>query len=261
MSTVCMTQAVYETIVLDFGQPEKLGGIPWGFGADNGINIITALAFECYFAHRLWYLSRKNIPLVGLILFFGLAGFGLGIELTVHLLIDRTVASLSAPPFRIKAGVFNGCSAVSDALIAAGLCYYLKTSRSGIKRTDNILDKLMIYAINRGALTTIGQVILLITMVALPGHTYFLPFCMMQSKFYVNALLATLNVRDSLIPAGECIDLVPTSLADSSTRQSFYGTPPGATAARSLEPLSFDVSSKREEAMIKTQSTFDAPVA
>ena len=35
---------------------------------------------------------------------------------------------------RILAGFANGFSVISDILIAAGLCYYLSTGRTGFKR-------------------------------------------------------------------------------------------------------------------------------
>lgn len=71
---------------------------------------------------------------------------------------------------RILAGIC-GSSSLCDILIAGGLCYYLETGRSGMKksvfplssaskllmhlcRTDTIVDKLMVYAVNRGIVTT-----------------------------------------------------------------------------------------------------------
>ncbi|KAF7969465.1 hypothetical protein HWV62_27247 [Athelia sp. TMB] len=48
----------------------------------------------------------------------------------------------------------SGATAACDLSITIILCYVLHGSRTGIKSTDALLDKLIAYAINRGALTT-----------------------------------------------------------------------------------------------------------
>ncbi|KAL7284845.1 hypothetical protein ACG7TL_002158 [Trametes sanguinea] len=84
------------------------------------------------------------------------------------------------------------------------LCYYLHANKSGIKQSDMLIDKLMMYAVQR-ALTRMGvagrrtvQAFETITIIAVPTSLVFLPVTLMLSKLYTNALLATLNVRDSL---------------------------------------------------------------
>lgn len=71
--------------------------------------------------------------------------------------VNKDIFTLGSDYIRILSGFANGLAAVCDILIAAGLCWYLQTGRTGYKRTDNIVDRLIIYAINRGVLTTYAQ--------------------------------------------------------------------------------------------------------
>jgi len=49
-----------------------------------------------------------------------------------------------------------------DLMITVILCVLLHRSRSGIKETDTLIIKLMVYAINRGVVTTLLATLTLI---------------------------------------------------------------------------------------------------
>ncbi|KAI0649631.1 hypothetical protein C8Q79DRAFT_335435 [Trametes meyenii] len=191
LTTVFMAHAMYTYVVLDFGTPLKIDLITWSFSSENGFAVITAFIVQCYFGHRLWIFSRKNFFLVGLILFLAFLNLGMGMACTIPTFTHHEWATLGTLKNRITLGLYSGASSLCDALIAAGLCYYLQTSRTGLRVTDTLIDKLMVYAIERGILTTTCQIMHMILTVALPGRAIFLPFAMLESKLYANALLAT----------------------------------------------------------------------
>ncbi|KAJ3003639.1 hypothetical protein NUW54_g5200 [Trametes sanguinea] len=60
-----------------------------------------------------------------------------------------------------------------------------------------VIDKILVYAISRGALTILCQTMHLILTVGFPGRFFFLPFTMPESKLYTNSLLTILNLRPS----------------------------------------------------------------
>lgn len=43
----------------------------------------------------------------------------------------------------------------TDTIIAASLCYLLYTNRTGYRRTDSLLNTLMLYTVNTGIITSI----------------------------------------------------------------------------------------------------------
>ncbi|KAF5365649.1 hypothetical protein D9758_003160 [Tetrapyrgos nigripes] len=90
------------------------------------------------------------------------------------------------------------CAAVADLLIAASLSFYLHRSRTGIRTTDSIINKLLLYAINTGLLTSIFALTDMICFLTMPNNLIHIAFNLMIGKLYTNSLLASLNVRDSL---------------------------------------------------------------
>ncbi|KAI0752454.1 hypothetical protein C8Q80DRAFT_451958 [Daedaleopsis nitida] len=106
-----------------------------------------------------------------------------------------TILSIGAlgPAMALTGMVWAACD-----IISAGLCYYLKVGRSDCTRSAaSVIDRLIVYALERAALTAICQPCLIAT-VSFRNRFYFFPFAFVQSKLYCNTLLATLNVRDSL---------------------------------------------------------------
>jgi len=49
-------------------------------------------------------------------------------------------------------------SIATDLLTTSLLCYYLYTSRTGIRRTDSVLRILMMYSIDGGIITTLCNI-------------------------------------------------------------------------------------------------------
>ncbi|KAI0771273.1 hypothetical protein BD413DRAFT_552413, partial [Trametes elegans] len=198
LTTIFMAHGLYTYTVLDLGEPIKITIITWSFALTNGCAVLTAFLVQCHFGLRLWGFSSKNQLLVGLIALFAFCNLGAGVAMLVHMLSDTSLFSLGSVSIRVLSGLSSGASSVCDVIIAAGLCYYLQTSRSGFKQTDHIVDKLFIYSINRGALTAVCQTLAFVLATSLPGRFYFVPFALLESKLYANSLLATLNVRRTL---------------------------------------------------------------
>ncbi|KAF7360799.1 hypothetical protein MVEN_00811900 [Mycena venus] len=89
-------------------------------------------------------------------------------------------------------------SAVTDVLIAISLCYYLNHRRSGVKSTDTLVQKLIIYSINCGILCSLVAVLGLITFLTMPNNLINFAFNFVLGKVYSNSLLSTLNARSHL---------------------------------------------------------------
>ncbi|KAJ2912425.1 hypothetical protein MD484_g7978, partial [Candolleomyces efflorescens] len=52
--------------------------------------------------------------------------------------------------------VQGAAAALCDIIITASLCWIFRSHRSGIKRTNTLIEKLQIYAINRAAATSVA---------------------------------------------------------------------------------------------------------
>ncbi|KAL4246488.1 hypothetical protein ABKN59_009653 [Abortiporus biennis] len=93
--------------------------------------------------------------------------------------------------------VFSSIVAV-DTLIASILCYSLWRMKTGFKKTDSQVETLIRYSVHTGALTSIVAMSTLIVFIALPRSFAYLAIFFTLPKLYLNALLATLNGRESI---------------------------------------------------------------
>jgi hypothetical protein len=59
--------------------------------------------------------------------------------------------------------VVNILAAAGDVLIAAMLCTMLHVQRTGFKKSDTMINKLMIFVVNTGLLTSVCAVMSLVS--------------------------------------------------------------------------------------------------
>ncbi|TBU53549.1 hypothetical protein BD310DRAFT_141448 [Dichomitus squalens] len=88
--------------------------------------------------------------------------------------------------------------AASDAIVTGVLVCALRRSRTGIKRTDNVLEVVILYSMNTGLLTGIVNLLCLYGFIR-PEVFTFLGIAIPGSRVYTVSLLAALNSRQSLL--------------------------------------------------------------
>ncbi|KAL0566298.1 hypothetical protein V5O48_015721 [Marasmius crinis-equi] len=92
----------------------------------------------------------------------------------------------------------NALSAAADVLIAAVLCYLLARSKTGFKRSDTMISKLITFTANTGLATSVCALASLISLVASPHTLIYALFYFCIGRLYTNSLLVALNARKSL---------------------------------------------------------------
>ncbi|KAM5540774.1 hypothetical protein V8D89_005418 [Ganoderma adspersum] len=166
VSLVLAVETLYTYVVVDFEDPLQLINMP------------------PFLAHRLWELSNHNKVLVYSVIILAFCSFDGTNRLFVRSYTHRIDIIFDARSIEGRAlgGVANGMSAVCDIVITAALCYYLHSKRTGFKRTNSIIDKLIVYAVNRGALTAICQAGEMIATITRPDRYIYLPFALLSGK-------------------------------------------------------------------------------
>ncbi|KAJ3892555.1 hypothetical protein GG344DRAFT_64536 [Lentinula edodes] len=87
----------------------------------------------------------------------------------------------------LKAKPFNYISGLLTLL--------LHTSRTGFQRSDSIINKLIIFSINTGALTSLCAIASMLSILLAPATFIYISFFFCMGRLYANSLLATLNIR------------------------------------------------------------------
>ncbi|KAL1759520.1 hypothetical protein FB107DRAFT_271088 [Schizophyllum commune] len=149
----------YYYTVTNYVNPASLLRPAWSFIAQIPFSITMDLSVRegAFFARRIWILTRQHNPnlakaLVVCIGVMSLIPFASGTALTARAFILNEYAVFWKISFLLYTSLGSGV--VADGLIATSMCILLSRSRTGLVKTDTIIDRLMLYSINTGLLTT-----------------------------------------------------------------------------------------------------------
>ncbi|KAF4603843.1 hypothetical protein EYR38_004259 [Pleurotus pulmonarius] len=158
--------------------------------------ILTFLV-HCFFVHRIFKLSVGKwfiaVPLAALA--FSRLCFAC---LTTYQLIKLDSLNVFTHRFHWSFTLGLALSSTLDILITGSLCYYLSNSRNPSSSLNLVIDVLILYAFENGALTTAATIVSMICWLIMPHNLIFMGLHFIISKFYANSLLATLNTRKRL---------------------------------------------------------------
>ncbi|KAF8159187.1 hypothetical protein B0H34DRAFT_393420 [Crassisporium funariophilum] len=188
-----ITHTVYTYTITNWGNPAELERLVWSMLVEVLFNGFTAFLVQSFLAMRVWRLSNRKIALTGAVVLLVVGEFGCVIAFTaVSLHLDTFVELESLKYLSI---LINALAATGDVLIAGSLCTLLHLSRTGFHRSDTMINKLILFAVNTGFLTSLCAVASLISIVV-AGETFlYIAFFFCIGRLYTNSLLATLNAR------------------------------------------------------------------
>ncbi|KAI0049075.1 hypothetical protein FA95DRAFT_962839 [Auriscalpium vulgare] len=186
----------YTYLVTHFFDPQFLGHIVWSIVTEVIPAAIVSFIVQCFFISRIWILSKKNVVVVGVVSLFVLVQLVVTIVYLAKAFTFSTYAELAT--IKGWSMSINGTTVASDTSIALVLCYLLRNSRTGFRRSDTLINKLILFTVNTGLLTSIDAVCSLATIAALPNTFVYISFFFAQSRLYSNSLMATLNARNHL---------------------------------------------------------------
>ncbi|KAF8896846.1 hypothetical protein CPB84DRAFT_1748141 [Gymnopilus junonius] len=174
--------------------------------------LVKETEFVSYFLMRIFQLSPDKVRwwVTSIIIQRGLIflRFYLVPETVTLMLIKKEFAKLAQINF-YAATPFAIFAVLSDFMITGALIYFLHGHRTTFRKTNTLVSKLIVYAINRCLLTAIveiaecivyqGSTNLFITEFStLTKSLWFLSIDFVIGKLYANSLLATLNSRRML---------------------------------------------------------------
>ncbi|KAJ8596451.1 hypothetical protein M405DRAFT_166863 [Rhizopogon salebrosus TDB-379] len=185
-----ITHTVYTYLVTDFGVYEDLTTLVWSLIVEVLFNGFTALMVQ-------WSaVSNKSIIATASVLSLVIGEFVLVVVYVAKAINFTTFAQLTElKPLSMSV---NAVAAAGDVLIAIFLCTLLQQSRTGFRRSDTMISKLILFSINTGLLTSVCAVLSLISITVWPNTFIYIAFYFCLGRLYCNSLLATLNARKSL---------------------------------------------------------------
>ncbi|KAJ7188868.1 hypothetical protein C8R46DRAFT_31664 [Mycena filopes] len=195
---ICQVQWTYDWFLIDLLNPTI---IPFVFCVALFFAYTTIFLVQCAYAARLWLLSNKNIIVTSLVLLLALGQLagGLGLSI-VTIQSQRPDVSHTSRVFIISGNIELGCSLACDIVITGAMVYFLRDNgaSSPIRRTSELVNKIIVYSISVGMLTSVGTIANITLWLALPQNFDFMALHLILSKLYFNSLLVMLNSRVKL---------------------------------------------------------------
>ena len=133
-------------------------------------------------------MSKKNLFLSGAVSVLVAAQFVATIVYYVKLYPLTTFDEIHTIYTIIR--VINAVTAATDTIIAIVLVYLLYTTRSGLKSSDTMMNRIVAFTVNTGLATSVCAIAGLITALTLPSTLVHVLFFMLIShcKYFFTAL-------------------------------------------------------------------------
>ncbi|KAN0138260.1 hypothetical protein V8E53_004149 [Lactarius tabidus] len=153
LALLCYT--TYYFLVLCYGESEELAVSIWSLNLEIAPSVIATFMVRCFFTVRLWHLSQGNRTLICTIMAFALPQLGIGLGMCVASFQKDKFSEL--PRYMGLMTTQMSAAATADILITASLLYYLKQSKVfGTRRTNSLINRLIVWTVNTALLTGQG---------------------------------------------------------------------------------------------------------
>ncbi|KIJ43420.1 hypothetical protein M422DRAFT_779791 [Sphaerobolus stellatus SS14] len=213
--TAFIAHAVYHYTVINYAKPTALSFNEWSLTIQVPVTTLVGCLAQCFFAGRIYIVGRNIYATIGVIS-TSLSAFGTEHiffssfwVLTPNLISEAFSIVVAQKLFATKltsrlheliwAMITSlALDAACDLMIVVTLCYYLNRRRSGFKSTETLINKLIMWTINTGLLTSVVAVVDLICVVSMQDNLVYAGVFFIVSKLYANSVLASLNLRGIL---------------------------------------------------------------
>ncbi|KAG9312689.1 hypothetical protein JVU11DRAFT_7107 [Chiua virens] len=217
VNTACDMVVMYEPLIVRNGTVEALTYAPIMLTSDPIIAVMVSLPVQLFIAWRIKILNNSCVlPII--IAIFSVASFIGGIANAVLITIIREYVKF--PKSEFASIIWLVASAVADILITGTLVLSLMRRRTGIRVTDQLVNRIIrcesfLTRQSRKVRTSLNIVVtvqtgLVTAAFAILNVTLFMNFIFdfSLSKLYSNSLLSTLNARSGWKPSSTLQDNV-----------------------------------------------------
>ncbi|KAJ6572186.1 hypothetical protein B0H19DRAFT_1231737 [Mycena capillaripes] len=195
--TLCTGHTLYVYTISDYMHPELLlGAAPKSFETISMFAGFIASCVQSFFCYRIYCLSKKVfIPII----IWAMVSFRL-VGSIVLFFAGLEMESLTqyVTQWEWLATSIWSVSVASDLMITATLVILLRNQRTDVQRTTALVDKIILWTIETGMLTSASSIITLGCFVAWKTTFIWTAVWFVNVRLFSNSLLASLNSRATL---------------------------------------------------------------
>ncbi|KAI0767687.1 hypothetical protein C8Q74DRAFT_971553 [Fomes fomentarius] len=200
-TTILTIHICYYLLVANYLNPQVFVQTPvWSLKLIAVPGSLTAVITQLFFARRVYKLKKRYRP-VAFICAILLISF-------LACYIAMPAIGWNAPNFTaylnhswlLSTGTMMLVAA--DTIMTSILIYFLRTNRTGVSRTDTMLDLIIMYAVSSGLIICVLNALAVIFSLVWPHKFIFCGIIIVLTKVYSITFLVTLNARQSLLNRG-----------------------------------------------------------
>ncbi|KAI0628298.1 hypothetical protein C8Q77DRAFT_468050 [Trametes polyzona] len=188
---------IYFHLITNYFNPPSLAMGHWSTRLITPTTGITIVLCQSFYAYRVYVIGPNFVyrALVATALVCMVVEFGFTMAATVEG-FRLPLADFKEVSWLVSA--MFGFAVFVDVCLTGTLVMVLLRSRTGFKRTDSLIEVLIVYSINTGLLTSIFGLLCFIFAIILPGNLIYIGISIVGVKLYANSVLAVLNSRRAL---------------------------------------------------------------
>ncbi|KAJ7656533.1 hypothetical protein DFH06DRAFT_1328807 [Mycena polygramma] len=194
--SVCNSASLLWHYAVDnFGNIEVLVQTPWQYNLLSASTALASVPIQLFLGWRVKSLSN-SWALYGVICILSLAEGGMALAVTIA---EFEKSNLSEHPLLVSIVVgFVSITTACDVIIAGSLIYCLQATRTGFKRTDFTIRRLVRTTIETAVPAAICCILLLIAVTVRSTSNLSVIFGLLLGRIYTNTLMTTLNARAAI---------------------------------------------------------------
>ncbi|OCB91626.1 hypothetical protein A7U60_g1125 [Sanghuangporus baumii] len=177
-------------------EPELLTLLPRSLITTAALTGIVDAMIQAILVRRVWVLSDRNRILTGFMSAAVLAQFTVTMACYVEMF---NITRFSQLYEIVHLELAFTCVAVfADTFLAAALIWLLWKARSGLRSSDSLVNRLVVYIVGSSLVTVLCMVIAVVSAIVAPHSFIYMTADTIIPKLYFNCLLASLNARSNL---------------------------------------------------------------
>ncbi|KAI0716332.1 hypothetical protein C8Q76DRAFT_723759 [Earliella scabrosa] len=181
--------ANWQNLMTSFGNYGEFSRISWSIATTIAITATTTFIAHCFFTNRIHGLSNGRWIITAPLLTLALARLVSGLVTTGEMGRLRDFGlMLEHYEYLLTLGL--AIATATDVLITIFMCFYLRRRRSGLSRTDRVVNELTLFAVETGMLTSLTTVLSLFFWLRTPENLVFMGLHLNICKLYANSILA-----------------------------------------------------------------------
>ncbi|KII90192.1 hypothetical protein PLICRDRAFT_582952 [Plicaturopsis crispa FD-325 SS-3] len=195
--TMTAVYLLWDYVVTNFNNPDILTKSPWPFPSTPIVTAGASIPIQHYLAWRIKQFSGSWV-IFGVISFLSIVQGAFAVVSAILALNTTNISGFDKIiPF---VDTWLALTIACDMSITALLAYHLRKSRTGFRRTDNVITGLIRSSVETAAFAFFFCVMdfICFTIPQLQDTNFHLIFALPMGRIYTNTLLTTLNSRSNM---------------------------------------------------------------